>query len=143
MAAIPAPISEGSSISEAVPHGAPAPVFVARGLCKTYGSGDAIVFALRNVDLDIYEGEFVVLLGPSGSGKSTLLNILGGLDVPTSGSLSYNGMDLTSADEDQLTRFRRESMPPLLRRGESDRIPPRTCRLRVPILQPDPEPHRA
>lgn len=108
MAAIPAPISEGSSISEAVPHGAPAPVFVARGLCKTYGSGDAIVFALRDVDLDIYEGEFVVLLGPSGSGKSTLLNILGGLDAPTSGKATWRDHELTGASEAQLTEYRRE-----------------------------------
>ena len=108
MAAIPAPISEGSSISEAVLHGAPAPVFVAHGLCKTYGSGDAIVFALRDVDLDIYQGEFVVLLGPSGSGKSTLLNILGGLDAPTSGKATWRDHELTGASEAQLTEYRRE-----------------------------------
>ncbi|WP_457089915.1 ABC transporter ATP-binding protein [Microvirga sp. P5_D2] len=91
-----------------MPHGAPAPVFVARGLCKTYGSGEALVFALRDVDLDIYQGEFVVLLGPSGSGKSTLLNILGGLDAPTSGKATWRDHELTGASEAQLTEYRRE-----------------------------------
>jgi putative ABC transport system ATP-binding protein len=61
------------------------PVFRARGLAKTYGSGDVQVRALRDVDLDVRRGEFIVLLGPSGSGKSTLLNILGGLDVADAG----------------------------------------------------------
>jgi putative ABC transport system ATP-binding protein len=84
------------------------PVFVARGLTKTYGSGDAQVRALVDVDLEIRRGEFVVLLGPSGSGKSTLLNILGGLDVPTSGELSFADHRLTGAGEAELTRFRRE-----------------------------------
>jgi putative ABC transport system ATP-binding protein len=86
------------------------PLFVARGLTKYYASGETEVRALDGVDLDLYHGELIVLLGASGSGKSTLLNILGGLDVPTSGSLSYEGMDLTSADEDELTRFRRDSV---------------------------------
>ena len=85
-----------------------AQVFRVRGLTKVYGSGIAEVRALAGVDLDLYEGELVVLLGPSGSGKTTLLNNLGGLDVPTAGELSYRDLDLTAADEDQLTRYRRE-----------------------------------
>ena len=85
-----------------------APVFVARGLTKTYGSGEAQVRALADVDLDIRRGEFVVLLGPSGSGKSTLLNILGGLDVPTSGELRFADHTLSGAGEAELTRYRRE-----------------------------------
>ncbi|MBR0660642.1 ABC transporter ATP-binding protein [Neoroseomonas oryzicola] len=84
------------------------PVFVARGLCKSYGSGDATVHALRELDLDIMQGEFVVLLGPSGSGKSTLLNILGGLDAPTSGRAAWRDHELTGADEAALTAYRRE-----------------------------------
>ncbi|MBI3786087.1 MAG: ABC transporter ATP-binding protein [Deltaproteobacteria bacterium] len=70
--------------------------------------GDVQVFALRDVDLDLFRGEFVVLLGPSGSGKSTLLNILGGLDVPTHGTVRFLDHDLTIGDEAELTRFRRE-----------------------------------
>ncbi len=86
----------------------PAQVFRVRGLTKVYGMGAAQVQALAGVDLDLYEGELAVLLGPSGSGKTTLLNNLGGLDVPTAGELLYRGTDLTSADEDDLTTFRRE-----------------------------------
>jgi putative ABC transport system ATP-binding protein len=83
-------------------------VFRARGLSKIYPMGDVEVFALRAVDLELYRGEFVVLLGPSGSGKSTLLNILGGLDVPTRGWVQFLDHDLTVDDEAELTRFRRE-----------------------------------
>jgi len=83
-------------------------VFHARGLTKTYGSGEAAVHALRDVDLDISAGEFIVLLGPSGSGKSTLLNILGGLDAPTSGDARYRDHQLTGASEEALTLYRRE-----------------------------------
>jgi putative ABC transport system ATP-binding protein len=69
--------------------------------------GEAEVHALAGVDLDLFSGELVVLLGPSGSGKTTLLNNLGGLDVPTSGELRFKEMDLTTADDHQLTQFRR------------------------------------
>ena len=83
-------------------------VFRARGLSKSYGEGETQVQALRDVDLDIRRGEFVVLLGPSGSGKSTLLNILGGLDVPTTGELSFADHTLSGASEAELTAYRRE-----------------------------------
>ena len=85
----------------------PETVFSARGLTKVYRTGEVEIHALRGVDLDLYAGEFVVLLGPSGSGKSTLLNILGGLDVPTAGPVNYHGRDLTEADERELTEYRR------------------------------------
>jgi len=83
-------------------------VFRARGITKVYGMGDVEVYALRSADLDLYEGELTVLLGPSGSGKSTLLNILGGLDVPTSGEVRYRDHDLTVDDDATLTKYRRE-----------------------------------
>ena len=83
-------------------------VFRARNLSKVYMMGEVAVHALRDIDLDIYEREFVVLLGPSGSGKSTLLNILGGLDAPTSGEAMWREHDLVNADDVELTRYRRE-----------------------------------
>jgi putative ABC transport system ATP-binding protein len=82
-------------------------VFVARDVTKVYHMGEVDVHALRGVSLELHEGEFLVLLGPSGSGKSTLLNILGGLDVPTSGTVRYRDHILTAADERALTRYRR------------------------------------
>jgi len=83
-------------------------VFRARDLCKVYRMGEVEVHALRHVDLDLLRGELVVLLGPSGSGKSTLLNVLGGLDVPTSGTVHFLDHDLTADDETARTRYRRE-----------------------------------
>jgi putative ABC transport system ATP-binding protein len=90
--------------------GQPEIVFAARGLTKIYHMGEVDVHALRGVDLDLYAGEFVVLLGPSGSGKSTLLNILGGLDVPTGGKVFYRGQEMTKFDDSTLTRYRRENV---------------------------------
>jgi putative ABC transport system ATP-binding protein len=86
----------------------PEAVFRLRGVWKTYRSGTLEVHALRGVDLELFRGEFVVLLGPSGSGKSTLLNILGGLDTPSAGEVRYLDHDLTAAGDRGLTRFRRE-----------------------------------
>jgi putative ABC transport system ATP-binding protein len=86
----------------------PSAVFHARGLTKTYLMGEVQVRALQGVDLDLFEGEFVVILGPSGSGKSTLLNILGGLDAPTAGEVVFRDHDLVAADDRALTRYRRE-----------------------------------
>ena len=97
-----------ASVPGRVPAGADGALFHARGLRKVYGSGDVEVVALRDVDLDLYSGEFVVILGPSGSGKSTLLNILGGLDVPSAGTVNFRDHVLTGATENDLTRYRRE-----------------------------------
>jgi putative ABC transport system ATP-binding protein len=83
-------------------------LFTARHIRKVYRTGDVDVVALNDVSLDIDRGEFIVLLGASGSGKSTLLNILGGLDVPTSGEVRFADHQLSGAGEAELTRYRRE-----------------------------------
>jgi putative ABC transport system ATP-binding protein len=107
-AATPAPTASISA--EATASGRGQAVFHVRGLTKIYGSGAAEVHALNGVDLDLFAGELVVLLGPSGSGKSTLLNNLGGLDTPTAGTLRYRDWDLAGSDEAGLTRYRRDSV---------------------------------
>jgi putative ABC transport system ATP-binding protein len=86
------------------------PLFQARGLTKTYQTGDVVVKALRSVDIEITAGEIVVLLGPSGSGKSTLLNIMGGLDRPSSGELYFDGRPLSTLPDSELTTYRRDSV---------------------------------
>jgi putative ABC transport system ATP-binding protein len=90
------------------PEAGETPVFLARGLTKIYETGDVAVHALRELDLELYRGELLVLLGASGSGKSTLLNILGGLDTATGGSVHFEEHDLTSMNERELTRYRRD-----------------------------------
>jgi putative ABC transport system ATP-binding protein len=82
-------------------------VFHVHDVTKTYQMGEVAVHALRGIDLDLYRGEFAVLLGASGSGKSTLLNILGGLDTPTTGQVLYGEQDLTCANDHALTEYRR------------------------------------
>jgi putative ABC transport system ATP-binding protein len=102
-------LTGGSSIPGAIAAARePTPTFAARRLVKTYQTGAGEVHALRGVDLEIRQGEFVVLLGPSGSGKSTFINILGSLDVPTSGSVLFRGEDLARFTERQRTRYRRD-----------------------------------
>ena len=81
-----------------------------KGLCKTYGSGTAQVQALRGVDLDIAAGSFTAIIGRSGSGKTTLLRILGGLELPTSGSVMVCGDNLAKLDDDALCRLRRRKI---------------------------------
>jgi putative ABC transport system ATP-binding protein len=99
-------VADAVATGESGPRGGT--VLRARALTKVYRMGEVEVHALRGVDLELREGELVVLLGPSGSGKSTLLNILGGLDLPSAGTVDYRGHDLTHADEAERTRYRRE-----------------------------------
>lgn len=82
-------------------------VFQTQGITRTYEMGDVLVHALRGIDLKLYAGEFAVILGMSGSGKSTLLNILGGLDLPSSGKVYYKDLELSHASEKELTDYRR------------------------------------
>jgi len=97
----------GNSVVDDLQHH-PEPIFKIRDVSKVYHMGEVDVHALRSVDLDLFEGELAVLLGASGSGKSTLLNIIGGLDVPTSGVVIYRDHILTNADDAQLTEYRRD-----------------------------------
>ncbi|RIA55256.1 putative ABC transport system ATP-binding protein [Dichotomicrobium thermohalophilum] len=85
-------------------------VFDVHDVTKVYGSGPSEVHALRGVTLELYAGQISVLLGPSGSGKSTFLNIIGGLDKPTSGYVSFEDQQLNELDEAGLTAYRRESV---------------------------------
>lgn len=83
-------------------------IFRTKGVTKVYASGPVSIFALAGVDLDLFAGEFTVLLGPSGSGKSTLLNILGGLDHVTDGKVWFRDAELTALNDRGLTRYRRD-----------------------------------
>jgi putative ABC transport system ATP-binding protein len=103
--------AEQASLSSTPVHNrSDVPLYQVRGLTKVYGMGAAEVHALAGVDLELFSGELVVLLGPSGSGKTTLLNNLGGLDVPSDGDLYYRDLDLTAANEEELTNFRRNTV---------------------------------
>ena len=81
-----------------------------KNLCKTFGSGDTKVEALKNVSFSVSKGEFVAVVGESGSGKSTLLNAIGALDTPTSGKMFIDGKDIFSMKEEKLTIFRRRNI---------------------------------
>ena len=81
-----------------------------RSLCKDYQMGGEVIHALKNVSLQIHKGEYVAIMGPSGSGKSTLMNLIGALDVPSSGDLLVNGLNLARQDSDQLAHFRNHTI---------------------------------
>jgi ABC-type lipoprotein export system ATPase subunit len=86
------------------------PILQVRGVTRDFQNGEVLTRVLRGVNLDVYEGEFLVLLGESGCGKSTLLNILGGMDKPTSGSVTFYGEELATASQKKLTAYRRDNI---------------------------------
>ncbi|MDO4745741.1 MAG: ATP-binding cassette domain-containing protein [Bacillota bacterium] len=86
------------------------PIIVINDVCREFRNGEHITKVLKGVNLNIYKGEFVALLGESGCGKSTLLNIIGGMDQATSGTFTYEGVDYSNATQDQLTDFRRDNI---------------------------------
>ncbi len=107
--AMPAP-AQSDPAPSAFAHRGSEPLFHVRELARVYGEGSAAVTALAWINLDLFAGELIVLLGASGSGKSTLLNQLGGLDSPTHGTLLYRGANLAEFDEAALTNFRRDAV---------------------------------
>jgi putative ABC transport system ATP-binding protein len=116
-------------------------IFEVRDLSKVYQMGEVKVHALKSVNAELYAGELLVLLGASGSGKSTFLNILGGLDVPSSGSVRYRDQDLTKADQRALTRYRRDNVGFVFQ--FYNLIPSLTARENVALvtdISPDPMP---
>lgn len=118
----------------------PKPLIAAHDLVKTYRMGAEVVKALDGVSLNIGEGEFVAIMGPSGSGKSTMMNLIGALDVPTSGSLSINGLDIGKLDGDALADLRNRSIGFVFQQFN---LLPRTTALKqvmLPMLYAHPKP---
>lgn len=101
---------EGGFMRKTHVEAQPQPLLSVRSVSKIYRMGEVEVPALREVDLEVFEGEFLVILGPSGSGKSTLLNMIGGMDRPSSGQVLFGEQDLTRASDRQLTLFRRHQI---------------------------------
>lgn len=85
-------------------------IYSLRGVSRIYKMGENLLYALNKIDLDIYKGEFLAVIGPSGSGKSTLLNILGGMDRPNEGTVNFIGLDLAIASDYKLTLYRRNEI---------------------------------
>lgn len=121
-----------------------ATLYIAEQLTKSYQMGEVTVHALRGVDLEIYEGEFLVMLGPSGSGKSTLLNVIGGMDTPTSGHIKLRDADIADFSARQLTAYRREhvgfvfqffNLIPTLTARENVEIAAEVCSNPLPVDQ--------
>jgi putative ABC transport system ATP-binding protein len=133
------PLAGARPAGDRVPHA----VVTARDLVRRYGEGDAAVDALRGVSVDIAEGRLTAVMGPSGSGKSTLMHLLAGLDTPTSGEVTVAGIDVTSLDDNALTKLRRDhigfifqffNLLPMLTAAENIALP-----LKLAGAKPDPE----
>ena len=101
-------LTEKESLAEPKDFGKP--LLTVRDITRDYANGDTITRVLKGIDLDVYEGEFLVLLGESGCGKSTLMNIMAGLDAPTSGSVEFLGRQIVGASQDELTEYRRANI---------------------------------
>ena len=101
-------LTEKESLAEPKDFGKP--LLTVRDITRDYANGDTITRVLKGIDLDVYEGEFLVLLGESGCGKSTLMNIMAGLDAPTSGSVDFLGRQIVGASQDELTEYRRANI---------------------------------
>ena len=124
-------------MSERWSQHAPTPMVVAESLTRDYPSGDAVIHALRGIDLQVGRGELVAVKGRSGSGKTTLLNLLGGLDRPTSGRVMVDGEEVSAMSESQLVSFRRHTVAfifqafglvPILSAAENVEVPLRLVR---------------
>ncbi|MFO7956454.1 MAG: ABC transporter ATP-binding protein [Candidatus Brocadiia bacterium] len=117
-------------------------LYTAHDLSKSYPMGEVTVHALRGMDLEIYDGEMLVMLGPSGSGKSTLLNLIGGMDSPTSGTIKLRDTEIAGFTERQLTAYRREhigfifqffNLIPTLTARENVEVAAQVCENSLPV----------
>ena len=135
-------MSEVATVARTAGSASPA-LIAAKGVSKIYTMGDQTVRALDDVSLEIGEGEFVAIMGPSGSGKSSMLNLIGALDVPTSGSLSIDGRDISKMSSDELAHLRNRTIGFVFQQFN---LLPRTPALRqvmLPLLYASPKPGNA
>ena len=136
-------VVDRASDQTASPQQRGAPLIAARDLSKIYELGGEDLAALDHVSLDISEGEFVAIMGPSGSGKSTMMNMIGALDVPTSGALTIDGRQISGLSADELADLRNRTIGFVFQQFN---LLPRTSALRqvmLPLLYADPRPENS